>query len=513
MPQRPLQWARQSVEGRQVEADGSRLINFYAVRPARAVPQEAKVPVMLYGSPGYRRWAHVPPVPFDQAGTLITPDAGIYGLIGVDTPQVGKRLFGVSSQYQLFEIREGAMADDLAPGYDPFAEGAPLYRTPAARIHNFTVEDSERAEGPVELVSDGRYILQVLKRDVRVWDIAAGQYINVPAPVADNANRTLPDEEWVSAAWVDNYFFLAARGGQIFNSGVGTITFDQLDFASAETKPDGIVVIKAFWGRVYVFGTASIERWYHRGSTDIAYQREHGYRTEVGCLTKHAVQTTEDEILFVGADFSVYSIAGDGTPKKVSSATVAFDIKRADRDNCWAYTYTEEDIRFYALTLPFHDGSYRTWVLDLETRLWAERTQTNILVCTRFDGRNLIGRTGSPYVHALDLDFGDADGVAIARTAIAPSLHANRRRVRVHRVDIEVPLRAGGQADDSLELSWSDDGQRTWESAGAIALDEGLLRWNRLGQFELGRHFRIETSAMRRVDLLGAYAQTAVDLP
>lgn len=508
MPYRPLQWARQSVEGRQVEADGARLVNFYAIRPARAVPQEAKVPVMLYGSPGYERYAQVQPQAFLQNGVNVMPEAGIHALLATNTPAYGERLFGIASEYQLFELR----ASELPAVYRPFDGGA-LYSLPAARIHNYTVEDSEKATGTVKLVTDGRRVLWVLRRDVRAWDMATDSFVPVPAPIPNNANRNLPDEEWVDAAWVDQYFFLAARGGQFFHSNVANIQFDQLDFASAETKPDGIVALRAQWRRCYVFGTASIERWYNRGGTDFSFARDNGYRHEIGCLNKAALQATEEEMLFIGHDFSVYSIRYDGIPRVVSTPSVTFDLKRADADNAWAWVYTEEDHRFYSLSLPYASGAYKNWTLDLSTRLWHNRTSTDIQACERFGNLNLIGRRGSPYIQSLDLNFGAADGIAVPRIAIAPSLHADRRRVRVHRVDVEAPHRAGGLPADALTLDWSDDGQRTWEGATDRLLDEGTLRYNRLGQFENGRHFRVRTSARRRVDLLGAYAITQVDLP
>ena len=57
MPRAVIEWARQSSTGRQEVADGSRLVNFYAVRAAtQQAAQEAKYPVILYGAPGIENW-------------------------------------------------------------------------------------------------------------------------------------------------------------------------------------------------------------------------------------------------------------------------------------------------------------------------------------------------------------------------------------------------------------------------------------------------------------------------
>ena len=516
MPYRPVQWARQTVEGRQVAADGAKLVNFYAIRPARPVPEEARVPVMLYGSPGYKRYLKVPPEDFERNNVNVSPQPGIHGLISVNTPQYGEHLFGLASEFQVFDLETGGGANQLPAGYDPYGSDS-LVTVNSARIENYTVEDSEKAAGPVKLVSDGRYVMWVRRRGVFVWDVSAGAFVTVPAPVPGNESATLPDEEWVDNTWADGYHFLAARGGQFFHSNVRSLQFDGLDFASAETKPDGIVAIEAFLRKIYIFGSESIERWYHdgRNAPDFAYSRDNGYRHNIGCLNKAGVAATEEELFFIGSDRSVYSIAGDGEPRKVSTESVAYDLKLAQAGLAWGWTYTEEGHRFYSLTLPYADGSRKNWTFDAETRLWHQRTFTDILACARFRGRNLIGRSGSDLVQALDLNFGDADGAAIRRMAISPALHAQRRRVRLHRLDIEVPFRSGGVPEDAIRVSWSDDGQRTWRGMDrdAVPLDRGVLRWNRLGQFHNGRHIRVETSARRRVDLLGSWARTTIDQP
>ena len=102
MPFRPIQWARQTVEGRQIEADGSSLKDFYAVQLPD--PGESKVPVMLYSTPGLRRWAQVAPQPLMVGGNEITPQKGIHALLEIDNAVYGHRLFGLSAQYQFFEI-------------------------------------------------------------------------------------------------------------------------------------------------------------------------------------------------------------------------------------------------------------------------------------------------------------------------------------------------------------------------------------------------------------------------
>ena len=105
MPFRPIQWAKQTVAGRQVEADGSKLVNFYAV--ALPSPEESKTPVMLYGTPGRRRFVKVP------VKTDIDTQKGIHAMLQVDSAIYGQWLFGISSQSQLFRIRLGKIKQNF----------------------------------------------------------------------------------------------------------------------------------------------------------------------------------------------------------------------------------------------------------------------------------------------------------------------------------------------------------------------------------------------------------------
>ena len=421
----PFQWARQTVGGRQIETDGSRLINFYAVRPANE--QESKVPVIIYGSPGYRRFAEVPPETFTRNTVPITPDPGIHGLIETNTAADGQHLIGISSEYQLFDIEIGPLSQDMAPDYNPFEPPAALFQLATPRIHNYTTEDSEKATGPLRMATDGRYVMFVSRRVVHCYDVRNARFVPVVAPLPDNINANLPDEEWVDVVWSDGYFILLARSGQFYHSNQGQITFDQLDYSTAETSPDPSVGMKVLGRQLFIFGTDSIEVWYNAGSPvatpTFAYQRNNGLSRDYGCANIDTLQATKEQILFVTPENAVWSITPTGNMRHESTDWVEELIKQSDSERARAFVYYEEGHWFYVLILTNPDDTRHGVALDLATGLWHERTQTDVLCCQRFRNRNLIGREGSPYLAALDLNFSTADGVVIERTAIAPILH------------------------------------------------------------------------------------------
>ena len=520
-----VQWARQSEEGRQVEAGGGRLFNLYAVRPAQ--PQDFKVPVVLYGSPGYRKWAVVERMPFEQNGETITPDAGIHALLPVRSARYGRRLFGISSQYQFFEIRVGEGATDLPALYRPQEADVDLYMTPSQRIRQFTLEDSERIVGRGKLVGDGQHVMWVQRRGVKCWDMATDAFIDVVVPIPDDFS-TEPDEEFVDLTFIQGYWVLVSRGGQFFHSLLNSLDFRQLEFASAESRPDPNVACAELRNQLYVFGSDSIERWFVQGGVDFALARDNSLRTEIGCASKDTLEKILGSLVWLGSDLSVWAMgdaARGSMVDRISTAAVDEDIQRSDISQAWAWSYIQEGHRFYCLVLHFDDDSEKAWVYDIDTAYWHERTSHEILCAASFDNLTLVGRRGSPYLQDMQLDYGQADDLAILREAITPVVHANEQRVRAHRFQIEIPRRPAeatgdfhdpdfhgedfhfGTSRDTIELSWSDDGGRTWRNGnrGGLPIENGNLRWTALGQFHYGRRFRVQTSARRRIQILGAY--------
>lgn len=528
MPFTPIPWARQSVLGRQVEADGSRLVNFYAVRAV--MPDEAKVPVLIYSTPGYRAWAEVPPKTFDQGGRDITPPAGVYGLVEKNSPIYGNKLYGVSAGYQFFEIEWDA-------DFDPARKRNPdaVHVVAAGDIHNFTEELSERATGPVHMVTDGRYILWTGNREVFLWDSAAnggaGQFVVPVAPIPDAEPGPLAPQDWVDCEWVDGYFILAAKNGQFFHSQLllaealedadTAIQFDQLDAAFASADPDEIVGIRAFARVVYVFGAQTIESWFNAGLADFAFRRNNSVITELGCAAKGSIQGNEAGIFFVASNKSVYRVAGGLT--KMSTESVDYDLARADIRDCTAFVYTEEGHQFYSLTIPLQfadvDGStVKNWTLDTTTGLWHERTMTGVYAAAKYRGRNYFGFGDSGKVYELSLDWGDHDRMAVARRAQAPVIYANQQRIRIFAFTADLSQRAQHDIesnDDHMYLEWLNENTPPWQPVekAMTRREFGLSRqrWNRLSTTSTSQSFALVANATRRVDLLGAYVLADID--
>ena len=521
---KPVQWASKSVEGRQIEADGSRLLNFYAVQVPTPGPDKfsPKVPVMLYSSPGLKRWLRVP----ERDVNAISPAAGVHGLLAMKNPVYGTRLFGLVGQYFFFELRLGS-GFEIEADYDPVATD-PIVTLSDANIHRFTQEadDSIPAGEPRELVTDGRRIMFVSQNEVYCWDLGksgGAGFIDVAAPaVADLSTlEDLMDQDWVDSAWVDGYFLLAAKSGQFFHSQLHSVQFDQLDFSEAGTNPDEIVGMEVLNRRIYIIGRDTVEQWFNAGGADFAFERDNNFTLQMGCQAKNTIAKNIYYIIFLGTDNIVYRMNGPNA-MRISTESVEYDINRSVSESASGYTYVEEGHRFYSLILEI-DGEKKNWTYDFTTNLWHERSETNIICTESFDRKNLVGRNGFQHIFHQSLNFGSVDDDAagenlVYREAVSPVLFANMQRFTMPSFQVDIPKRSDGLAEDSILIEWSDDNQETWKggtnmdgTSREIALDTGTrFRVNRMGQSRTGRNIRLSTTAKRRVDVLGAYIETDI---
>jgi len=524
VPYRPIQWASRSIEGRQVEADGSRLLDFYATQiTPPAVGQTPKVPVMLYSSPGLRRWLRVPSRTTPQS---VTPEKGVHGLLEIVNPSYGRRLVGLTGQYFFFDVRFGDGNGMIPWPYDPFAGG--VTRIAQSDILQYTPEAAEAAPGgePRKLATDGRRVIWGSRNEIFVYDLGksgGAGLISVAAPAVPDLS-TLEDlgfQDWVDVAWVDNFFLLASRSGTFFHSQFDSVQFDQLDFAEAGTNPDEIVGMEILNRRIFLIGRETVEQWFNAGGADFAFARDNSFTVQIGCGAKASIAKNLYSIFFLGTDGIVYSLASGGV-RRISTQSVEYDVARSSLSQARGYTYTEEGHHFYSLILTFPGGARKNWTFDYSMGLWHERGETGIICVERFGQRNLAGRQGMDHIFDQRLDWGSVDDDSsgnseVYREAISPVLFQNMQRANMNSFQVDIPHRDGGAAQDTVLIEWSDDNKVTWKgglnlergSRRALRLDTGTrFRVNRMGQLRTGRNIRLSTRARRRVDILGAYVET-----
>lgn len=101
----------------------------------------------------------------------------------------------------------------------------------------------------------------------------------------------------------------------------GAITFNGLDFATAEKLPDRIWQVRTVGDEFWLLGEETIEVWRATGDGDSPFQRIEARRYDFGIFGGTAVRLKDTSVCVVSDDGTVYRIAG--VPEPISNTSVA----------------------------------------------------------------------------------------------------------------------------------------------------------------------------------------------
>jgi len=122
----------------------------------------------------------------------------------------------------------------------------------------------------------------------------------------------------LDVTYKDGYFFylndtVIFQGSLVTDSDLGT-GFNSLNFAEAETNPDGNIAIHNSNGQVYVLGENTVEQFYNTGSTGFVLARVQGGTIQKGCVANNTVIDFQGSMVFLGRDLnegvSLYIVRG-----------------------------------------------------------------------------------------------------------------------------------------------------------------------------------------------------------
>ena len=332
---------------------------------------------------------------FEQANTAPSTrggghDAhGIFNLVAINSPVTGRHLVGLIGDYYLFHIPlDESVADPL----------------PSSVLFQTTIDDPLAPARTLPMATDERFVMFIVGRELRLYDLVLGELLDrLPAPTPADQNALLPDENWVDVAWIDGYFIAATKGGQWYHSQLYESAFDQLDFTFASANPDGLVGLATYQRRLFLLGQRSIERWFNSGGGDFAFERDRSIVEEIGCLARVTIQVLPEGIFFVGSDRIVY-ILTEGLDR-ISTDAVEERMRDADPDALTGSSYIEDGHRFYVLSFADEAHDYWTWVFDVRTRLWHERSIEAVSAIVDMPGArkaaNLLAQRGQDVLLTL----------------------------------------------------------------------------------------------------------------
>ena len=393
--------------------------------------------------------------------------------------------------------------------------GGVLYAVAGTLLYSIDVNGAATSIGtingtqPVKFANNGTWL-------VIVADSVSYAYNTGTATLSQ-----ITDPDFITASdvtYLKGYFIFkkAALPKQFFISSLEDPTsFDATDFASVNSSPGNITKLFGAYGDLWIFLEDSIEIWRNTGSADFPFEPTDGAAQEIGCGAMGSVAKIERSIFWLGSDNSIYQARGY-QPQIISTDSISREIEAmSDFSDAVGFCYTQHNKKFYVISFP---TGGKTFVFDLSTQLWHERSS---------EGRNrwlgtygvtayrktFVGGYDSDVIYQVDMDWYSDNENEIIRIVQGLMVQDNNNAVSHNQVELlfetGVGTASGSATDPQVMLSWSDDGGRIFgneaqRSAGLIGANRTRLQWNRLGQADNGRVYKIRMSAKVKWVLLAA---------
>lgn len=322
----------------------------------------------------------------------------------------------------------------------------------------------------------------------------------------------------------DSYFIVTFGNGvyQISASYDGT-TFDALDFASAESNPDGILRVIADHGEIVLCGENTIEYSSNTGAQDFPYATLKGATQEFGLAAKWSLTKYNDSLagLFINRMGQVQIMMMLGhTLKEISTPELSSLINNySSFSDATAYSYMLGSHPMYVINFP---TAGKTWMYDSTTNLWAS-LQSGLNgdryageMCLNFLTNRLIADYASGNIYRLAEGVYTDNGMQRPVEITSRHIHNVGNRISISMLQVLFEPGAGlviGQGEDpQVSMSISKDGGFTYgneifRSIGQIGQYLYRSIWYRLGQAR-DWVFRFRITDPIKVVIIGATVES-----
>ena len=373
--------------------------------------------------------------------------------------------------------------------------------------------------GRVDMAYDGTLILMVDGTNGYTFTISGATFAEVSdADFPDGAN---------TCTWLDGQFVVDAGDGsdQFFTSTTGT-SWDALDFATAESNPDGLVRVFSDNGEVVLAGESTTEFWGNIGAADFPFAAIKGSTQEFGLAARWSLCKFNSGLAALMkpkmGQVQVMFISGY-VPKPISTQEMDAIINDyATVSDATAFSYMLGGHPMLQINFP---SELKSWLYDASTGLWSpleyglnggrHRGEMQL----DFLNKTIIADYSTGDIYNLDADTYTDNGVSIAREIIGRHFFKGDEEVTIDRlyIDMEtgVGLTSGQGSDPQVMLSVSTDNGHTWGTelwADIGALGNYLTRvvWRRLGM-ALDFVFRIRVTDPVKVVITYAAMEVEID--
>jgi hypothetical protein len=320
------------------------------------------------------------------------------------------------------------------------------------------------------------------------------------------------------------YVYTASDGSVFFNSALNDpLTFDALDFGTAEINPDRIIAGHVNHNELFILGEETIEVFQNIGGSGFPFQRIQGANIQKGCYAKFSPVEFDNTFMFIGGGVNekaaIWRVVSSQTAVKISTDAIDHAIQKFTEDEialAFSYTFTVNGqfivaFTFESDTIPdvtfCYNGTSKRWfqmqsgIDDNKWRVSAIVQAYGEILCTDTeDGR--MGKLDDVFT-----EYGET--IYQERTSQPYMIDGSSQYWSENELFMETGtgLTSGQGSDPQIRMSYSDDGGRTFSaerarSFGKIGEYNKRVVWRRLGRVPFNRVVRFTNSDPVKANIL-----------
>lgn len=273
------------------------------------------------------------------------------------------------------------------------------------------------------------------------------------------------------------------------------LSWDALDFATAESDPDNIVRVITEAGQLVIYGDRTTEFWGDSGAADFPYARIGSAAIEWGLAARWSLCKFMDSLIFLrknrlGQVQVAIQSGSNGTAVSTPEMDYVFSQYAAVSD-ATAFTYMLSGHPMYQINFPTANVS---WLFDGQSKAWSKMQygasgRHRAEIQAQLLSKNYVTDYADGRLYRLAEGVYTDDGAMIVREFV--SKHISRgdwTSVGSIWVEMEagVGLESGQGTDPQLMMQISRDGghewgSEVWRSIGAVGKYKARAVFNRLG--------------------------------
>lgn len=275
--------------------------------------------------------------------------------------------------------------------------------------------------------------------------------------------------------FIDGYFVFTTDSKKFIVSALNDgLSYNALDFGSAEADPDNTVVPIVFRNQLFIAGSQTIEAFQNIGGADFPFQRS-GLFIQKGASAPFSAVNANDTFMFVGAGENespaIWAMRGNSV-EKVSTTAIDSILQRfteTEISEVFAWSYAQAGAYFVGFTLPT-----TTVVFDTISGRWHERksqvvlpggapqsTRLRVNSIVQAYGRIFVGDNVDGRIGVLDLDTYDEYGAPIIRRVASQPFQNNMKPLLVPSIELTMEAGVGNTEapDPKIRMDRSLDGK------------------------------------------------------